>query len=205
MCTRLSHEVCVCLGAGERGARHGMAGHQRHHPSRDVACNAHRFWGVGRGLGLGTAFGVPVKSRFLTGGSSTGPVNAANRRSMDVVPVLNKASLHACLPKPMATKSFKARCCAAPSLTEVSSGAVRAVFVGMEAMPVFLQWCLVGACSALLLRPFFCTGVAFCATEQSMASESFCCSPCTGDAGRANFTARWCEKLLLASRMPEVR
>ena len=53
---------------------------------------------------------------------------------MDVVPVLNKASLHACFPKPMATKSFKARCCAAPSLTLVSSGAVRAVFVGMEAI-----------------------------------------------------------------------
>ena len=95
-----------------------------------------RFWGVGLGRGLGTAFGVPAASRFLTGGSSTGPVSAANRRSMDVVPVLSKASLHACFPKPMATKSFKARCCAAPSLTLVSSGAVRAVFVGIDAMPV---------------------------------------------------------------------
>ena len=98
-----------------------------------AAVGTGRLWGVGRGLGLGTAFGVPVKSRFFTGVSS-GPVNAANRRSMDVVPVLNKASLHACFPKPMATKSFKARCCAAPSLTLVSSGAVRAVFVGMEAI-----------------------------------------------------------------------
>ena len=59
----------------------------------------------GGGLGLGGTAGVPAASRFLTGGSS-GPVNAANRRSMDVVPVLNEA-LHACLPKPMATNLSK--------------------------------------------------------------------------------------------------
>ena len=55
---------------------------------------------------------------------------------MDVVPVLNKASLHAVSQSPWPRGPL--RRAAAPSLTEVSSGAVRAVFVGMDAIRCFV-------------------------------------------------------------------